>query len=308
MQTVSETNGVKQKAPGFFRVLFSLCGGTSLFPTLAAASVLRMLFYLLLLALLVSVPVSWSGAKRDKSKFAAAQEIFSSSFGNKIVYNGAFVPEKNIDKAKTVAFPGFGKLFYFPAAPEKVPEKSEYADLDYLCIWTPGKLSFACRSTSEEWVINSYNGKGIEFTTAHGAQELFSFTPAAQKTLSVEPSISVHQLFDDIYTAWILRIFFSHAAAIFILPLFYSLVLLIVLRFTFAKVTPEKAWLAWWKCGVYAAFPGALIVTAVTVLDLDYLSFNTVYMTAAMVYGLFAVMRFEIWKNPEGYEKYHEQQ
>ena len=308
MSNVSDTACVKEKAPGFFRTLFSLCGGTELFPALASRSVARMLAYLLILAVLTSIPVVYFAGKSERPKFSAAGEIFSSSFGKSIVYNGSFVPEKDPDKARTVLFPGFGKVFYFPSAPAKLPEKSEYADLDYLCVWTPGRITFACRGAGEDWVVNTFDASKISFSTAHGADELFKFTPAGVADNANGFTISSDSLFEDIYTAWQIREFVSHSAAIFILPLIYALFLLVVLRFSFAKVTPEKSWVAWWKCGVYAAFPGALIVTAVTILNIDYLSFNTVYMSATMTYGLFAVMRFEIWKNPESYKKYHEQQ
>ena len=70
----------------------------------------------------------------------------------------------------------------------------------------------------------------------------------------------------------------------------------IVLRFTFAKVTSPN-YFEWWKCGVYAAFPGALIASAITAFDLPLISFTTAYMLSAMVYGLHAVMRVEYEKS-----------
>ena len=112
-------------------------------------------------------------------------------------------------------------------------------------------------------------------------------------------TFSCNTLFDEISLAFDIRNWIVHFTSLFFLPLIYALLLLVVLRFSFAKVSPQPTYLVWWKCGVYAAFPGALISSAIVAFDLPLISFSTAYMLSSMVYGLHAVMRIEIEKTPE---------
>ena len=76
----------------------------------------------------------------------------------------------------------------------------------------------------------------------------------------------------------------------------YSLFLLLIVKMTIARVSPEQTPLAWWKCGVYAAFPGGIIGSVIVAFSLPYISFSTVYILSTMVYGLHAIMKVEYIK------------
>ena len=285
------------KPCGFIGAFIGCCCGTGIFVTLSRHSVWRMLLHLLLLALLISIPVTYFVGRRAEPEFSAAREIFISSFGKEILFNTearGFQPAKDPRKARSAVFPGFGRIFYYPSVPEKLPDSSTYADLSCFAVWSPGNLSVAYRGTDSQWVVNTFNRSGISFFVSSRPEELFKIVPAEPtgKVIAFDSA----QLFDEISFAYRIRVFVSHAAAVFILPLIYSLILQIVLRFTFAKVTSPN-YFEWWKCGVYAAFPGALIASAINAFDLPLISFTTAYMLSAMVYGLHAVMRVEYEKS-----------
>ena len=294
-----ENNSLKRaekKHFGFIRSFIGTCCGTQVFVVLSRHSLWRVLAHLLLLALLISVPVTVMVSKRYAPEFSAAREIFVSTFGSEVYFdteNLGLKPSKEPDKARTAVFPGFGRIFYYPAAPEKIPDSSAYADLGCFAVWSPGNLSIAYRGADSQWVVNSFNSSGMSFFVSSRPEELFKVVPeqAGGKTVK----FSSERIFDEMFFAYRVRCYIVHAAAIFVLPLIYSLLLLAVLKFTFARVAPPD-YFAWWKCGVYAAFPGALIASAVPAFDLPLLSFSTAYMLSTMIYGLHAVMRVEYEK------------
>ena len=278
---------------------FGTCSGTTVFPVLCRHSVLRMLWHLLLLSVVLAFAVTWFSDKKTAPLIAASREVFISSFGKEILWytDGAFVPEKDPEKARTLAFHGVGKLFYRPSESEPLPAPAEYADIYCVGVWTPGEITFAFRNTSDGWVVNRVNGSGMSVGVAADAVELFRYT-AGKKGEKVM-KISCADIFKDIAAANSVRNWIAHFGALFFLPLIYALLLLVVIKFSFAKVSPYPTYLIWWKCGVYAAFPGALIASAIVAFDLPLISFSTAYMLSSMVYGLHAVMRIELEKNPD---------
>ena len=256
----------------------------------------RMLAHLLLLSLVISLPVTYMVCRRSRAEFTASREIFVSTFGEKLLFNveqRGFQPSKKPGEARTAVFPGFGRIYYYPDEPSSLPDGSTYADLECFAVWSPGNISVVYRGTEHEWMVNSFNASGITFYTSSRAADLFKAVPASSSGKVLE--FSADRLFDEIFFAYKARVFITHAFSLFVLPLIYSLILLGVLRFTFARVAPPD-YLAWWKCGVYASFPGALISSSITALDLPLISFTTAYMLSAMIYGLHAVMRVEYEK------------
>ena len=296
------------KSCSFIRAFAGTCCGTGIFVILCRHRVWKMLAHLLLLSLLISFPVTFMVGRRARAEFTAAREIFVSTFGKELLFNveyKGFKPSKNPEESRSAVFPGFGRIYYFPTVPAAFPDRSSYADLNSFAVWSPGKVSVVHRGTENEWVVNSFSAEGISFFVSSRPAELFSVLPAGQGGKVLK--FSSDRLFDEIFFAYKVRVYITHAVALFVLPLIYALILLGVLRFTFARVTVPDYW-AWWKCGVYAAFPGALIASAVTALDLPLISFTTAYMLSAMIYGLHAVMRIEYEKSAEEFEneKYRE--
>ena len=298
MNSENSISNVQIKPLGFIKSFIGTCCGTAVFSTLCRHSVVRMLWHLFLLAVLLAFAVSWFGSRENRSRIAAAEEIFTNSFGSKITCytDGAFVPEKNPEQPRVVVFPGFGKLFYSPLPDRGAPDRSEYADLIYFGVWTPGMVLFAFRNAPDNWMVNRISGSRMSFGMVDDPNDLFRY--AEGKKSGTGLTISSSQLFNEISMAYNFRNWISHFVAIFILPLIYSALLLLVVRFSFARVSPQPTWLLWWKCGVYAAFPGALISSAIVALELPLISFSTAYMLTSMVYGLHAVMRIELEKKP----------
>lgn len=297
---IADNNKTDQVKPlGFVSSFIGTCSGTTVFTVLGRHSVLRMLWHLLLLSVLLSFAVTWMGKKNSAPVIAASREIFTSYFGNNILWypDGAFVPEKSPETARTLLFPGVGKLFYLPQKDGKLPTPAEYAGLSCIGVWTPGEISFAFRNASDSWLVNRINRSGMDFSTTSDAAELFRY--AAGKTDGNSVKISCSKLFEEISLAFDIRNWIVHFTSLFILPLIYALLLLVVVKFSFAKVSPQPTYLIWWKCGVYAAFPGALISSAIVAFELPLISFSTAYMLSSMAYGLHAVMRIELEKNPE---------
>ena len=287
---------VSTKHYSFIRSFLGTCCGTTIFVVLGRHRLWRVLLHLFLLALLISVPVTWFVSKRVAPEFSAAREIFVSTFGKEIVFNTetrGFQPSLNPETYRVAAFPGLGKIFYYPSAPEKLPDNSAYADLACFAVWSPGNISVAYRADNQ-WMVNSFNSSGVSFAVSSEPADLFKTISAVPGGKTVQLSSS--RLFEEIFFAYKMRVFITHALALFVLPLIYSLILLGVLRFTFARVTAPD-YFTWWKCGVYAAFPGALIASAITAFDLPLISFTTAYMLASMIYGLHAVMRVEYEKS-----------
>lgn len=286
----------EKKHLSFIRTFIGTCCGTQVFVVLSRHSLWRVLAHLLLLALLISVPVTVMISKRCAPEFSAAREIFVSTFGSDVYFNTESLglsPIKEPEKARTAVFPGFGRIFYYPVAPEKLPDSSSYADLGCFAVWSPGNLSIAYRGSDNQWMVNTFNRSGISFSISSRPEELFNVVQAQAGGKTVK--FSSERIFNEIFFAYRVRCYIAHAVAIFVLPLIYSLLLLAVLKFTFARVAPPD-YFAWWKCGVYAAFPGALIASAVPAFDLPLLSFSTAYMLSTMIYGLHAVMRVEYEK------------
>ena len=173
----SSINNIKPL--GFIGTFLGTCSGTTVFTALCRHSVLRMLWHLFLLSVLLSFAVTLIGKKNSSAVIAASREIFISSFGEDItVYpSGKITSEKSPDSARTLFFPGVGKLFYIPEKVDKLPDPAEYAGVGCVAVWTPGEISFAFRNTSDNWLVNRISRLGMSFITTSDPAELFRYTP-----------------------------------------------------------------------------------------------------------------------------------
>ena len=284
---------------GFFRSFFAACSGAAPFELLSRHSLARAAWHLVLLSVLLSLATGYFLLKSERPRLAAAEQVFEETFGSKLLFaNGSVTPEKSVDTARTLVLPGTGTLYYRPDAVIPVPERSSLNDLPYICVWTPGAVTLASVSGENSWFVSRWSAEGIANFSTGDLKDVFKFVPQAADTVDANGfSMSVREFFDVISNACFIRSIITHFFASFILPLVYSTMLLLIVKFSIGRVTAFPEPLRWWKTGVYASFPGLLVGSCITAFHLPFISFSTACMASTLIYGLHIILRMEYKKN-----------
>lgn len=283
---------------GFFRTFFAVCSGTAPFEFLSCHSLARVACHLIVLSLLLSLATGYFQLRSERPRIAAAEQLFEETFGNKLVFlNGSVIPEKSADAARTLILPGTGTLYYLPGNGTPVPDRSGLNDLPYICVWTPGAVTLASVSGENSWFVSRWSAKGIANFGTSDLKDVFKFFPRTETENANGFAMSVREFFEVILNACFIRSLMIHFISCFLLPLIYSTMLLVVVKFSIGRITSEPEPLRWWKTGVYASFPGLLIGSCITAFRLPFVSFSTACMASTLVYGLHIILRMEYKKN-----------
>ena len=283
---------------GFFRSFFAACSGTAPFELLSCHSLARLACHLVILSILLSGATGYFLLKSERPRLSAAEQLFEETFGSKLSFcNGSVVPEKSVDTPRTLVLPGTGTLYYLPSVNSPVPERKDLNDLPYICVWTPGAITLASVSGENSWFVSRWEAKGISNFSTADTRDIFKFISQESEAGASGFTMSVAEFFDVIVNACFIRSLIIHFFSCFILPLIYSTILLLVVKFSIGRITAKPEPLRWWKTGVYASFPGLLVGSCITAFHLPFISFSTACMASTLVYGLHIILRMEYKKN-----------
>ncbi len=283
---------------GFFRSFFAACSGTAPFELLSRHSLGRIAWHLVLLALTFSLATGYFLGKAERPRLSAAEQLFEETFGKELTFvNGSVIPEKSIENQRALLMPGVGTLYYLPVPNTTLPDRTGLSELPYVCVWTPGAVTLASVSGENSWFVSRWSISGISNFSTSEVKEIFKFFPQVKIEPSNGFSMSVREFFDVILNAYYIRVTVVHFLASFLLPLIYSAILLMIVKFSIGRITVEPEPLRWWKTGIYAAFPGVFVGSCITAFQLPFISFSTACMASTLVYGLHIILRMEYNKN-----------
>lgn len=318
------------KRYGFFNTFISVCSGTSIFPEIVKFPFRRMVWHLFILAVL-------GGAVNVAFRYHPFNVLYEESclklqkeFGDLVYSEKGILPTENPDKQGTVYLEDF-RVDYFPKIEELKDFKPE-DDASFGIAWSPNSISawilsdgkpapfmpllMPVAQESEEFRKSiSHMWEKIKGDT-DGSLSLFDMAeiykiPSSQlkagkrkfrkfetNMLGIPYKITTVFIFYLISQIFINCLFFSPMYI-----LIFSLFSYFLGKSNMLSVTFKELFIV----GIYTGFPGLVIATLYTALNLPVLDFQSVFLISYLFYSFpvfsrlqFAQMQKE---NPSGSER-----
>lgn len=289
---------------GFWRAFFGTCSGRDIFYDLRLHSWGRCLWHLFLLSLITGIIIGHVRSKRVNGEIDVVESAFTARFGSEIYTNGSvgnwswIAPVQDPLKPRDMALPGGGRV-YFTGNSRAVPASLKDVT-GPVFVWSPAALGIAAPVGS-----GKYNC--VILNTAQNTMENFSGSPAslervfkeAPQKLPMAPEKMKKELCSDFFNG------ISAAAGFLIccgaviwnfsLVLLYTGIFMLMYRLLNGP-TGRLRFLTlggMWKCGIYAAFPPMAVAAFFPVLELPFVSYETVFMVGLLVYWMAVAARLE---------------
>ena len=287
----------------FFKALWGTCTGRDIFYALRYHSWGRVIWHLLLLCIITALITAYAEQRRGAGLFEAGKLAFTSVFGDKISVDDHrnpwswVAPVSLPEKPREISLPNGGR-FYYTALSRRVPDSLKNVNGPVL-VWTPAALALALPVGGGRYDFAMVDGQG-KMTRDSGGIELVSkvFQEVPQK-FAVAPEKLRQESVDDVFGAvWFLYGFFLKTGLIlrnFLLVWLYTLIFMAMYRLLNGP-TGRLRFLTlkeMWKCGIYASFPPVIIASLFPILDLPFVSYETVFMIALLIYWMAGIARLE---------------
>lgn len=289
---------------GFFRALLGSCCGRDIFYILRTHSWGRTLFHLFLLSLITGVIISHVRFERVSGWITAAEEVFTEVFGKEICVTDKVgtwnwvCPVKDPLTPRKIALPQGGMLYY--TGNSSVVPDSLKSVTGTLIVWSPVKMGIAVpagKGTSNCMTVDTASGKLTQFTGSNASLEKIFKENPDQLPRSVKEMKK--ESVDTFFMAVASLAGFCMAVGTVLWNFFITLLYTGIFIGMYRLLNGASGRLRFltlkemWKCGIYAAFPAMVIASFFPVLELPFVSYETVFMIGLLIYWMAVTAKLE---------------
>ena len=293
---------------GFLNTFISVCSGTAIFPQIAKYSLLRMIWHLFLLAVLggcVNIAFRYHPFNSAYEEYCTKLE---SKFGQISFSEKGITPTINPDRPGTLRRDNF-RLDYFP---QMDALKTFHPDEEFPLgiAWTPKSMvawilydhtpypfmpmlipSFADPDQVNEGMsllMKRLNGETDKKISLYEASDIYKIevAPSEYKTIPFrEFKTNITGVPLSLPTLYLLYLFSEIVVNVLLISPVY---ILIFTLFSYFLGKSEMLSIKFSKLlivGIYTGFPGVVIATLYTALDLPYLDFQSVFLLSYLIYS-----------------------
>ena len=287
----------------FYKALWGTCTGRECFYALRFNSWGRVIVHLLLLSIITGFLTAWVDQERKKGLFEAGKISFTNVFGEQICVDDRRAPWNWVcpaafpEKPREIALPN-GGCFYYTALSRTVPESLKRVT-GLILVWTPASLAVAVPAGNNTYDFAHVDENGNVTRDSGGIDEIRKFFQGAPEKFPLVPEKcrkeSVNTVFDSVW--FLLGFIYKLSLTLrnFLLVGLYTLIFMGMYRLLNGPsgrlhfLTLKEMW----KCGVYASFPPMIIASLFPILELPFVTYETVFMIALLIYWLSVVARLE---------------
>lgn len=287
----------------FFKAFFGTCSGRDIFYALRLNSWGRCIWHLLILSIITAFITAYAEQRRTAGLFEAAKLSFINSFGSSICVDKQssawnwVCPAAAPTLPREIPMPNGGR-FYYTGLSRSVPESLKTVS-GMVLVWTPEALTLALPLSGGSYDVATVSRYGT-MNRAEGSMELVRkvFRNAPEK-FSVPPEKlrqeSVNDIWDGVSLLLGFCLKFGLTLRNFLLVWLYTLIFMGMYRLLNGP-TGRLRFLTlkeMWKCGIYASFPPMVIASLFPILDLPFVTYETVFMIALLIYWMAVIARLE---------------
>ena len=246
-------------------------------------------------------------SQRFSTLVDAAEAAFTSVFGDKIWVSTPqnswnwVAPVKDPLNPREMALPGGGRLYYTGSS--KTLPASLKSVTGITVVWSPEALGIAVPGANggDCVIIERASARIDRFTGTNAALEkIFKKAPGklpAEK-MTEENANTFFMVIQFLYTVTAVcgTVLWNFFITLLYTGIFVGMYRLLNgpsgrLRFLTLKEM--------WKCGIYAAFPAMAVATFFPVLELPFISYETVFMIGLLIYWLSVTAKLESTPAPD---------
>ena len=301
---------------GFLKSFTGCCCGRYIFYTLRHHSWGRTLLHLFLLSLITGIIIGQVKTERFRGQLETFQAVFTGIFGEEIYVTPQagnwnwIAPVQNPLAPRETTIPGGGK-FYYTGNARKIPASLKNVT-GTAVVWSPEMLGIAVpagHGTFNCVTVRTATGEIDRFTgTPASLEKIFTNAPAGIPRQEMLKKESVSEFFSGLSA---LLSFFLCAGTViwnFFLAVLYTGIFMLMYRLLNGP-SGRLRFLSlqeMWKCGIYASFPAMAVAAFFPVLELPFVSYETVFMVGLLIYWM-SVTAYLERTSPEQEEQNNEQ-
>jgi hypothetical protein len=298
---------MKQK--GFFKTVISVCSGTEDFPVLIQQPLPVTLLNILLLTFFCALFNIAAGFYPFYKSYVETTGLLKKKFGRIEFTEKGIVPEKDRDRPGTVINEDLFRIDYYPdsgSAAKYNPGRIYHMGI----FWTPETVLFWMRimNDSKRMIVIPLLVPVKHTASPEEIMKYFKASESSEEINLIEASAKFYKIMPDEFSSFgsVEFLDFTTNIVMFIpmtIPVLYALylyffifyniifssMLYLIFFASFAyffgkgggmKLTFSELF----KAAVYTAFPGFIIATVYTALDLPYLDFQTIFLISYFIY------------------------
>ncbi len=279
----------------FFRIIFSICQGTGIFPELSRISLLRAFLHLIILSTLLSGLMSIMRYPFIENSITQITQVITDNFGEVRSSDRGIIPSIAPEKPRKVeVMPGL-IMEYFPN--ENVdPKALQVNDYNMGIVWTPGATAIWIKDVMvfpllySETILQEHRKVRVEPATPDGISSFIKYYYCADNKFDFSSirNFTARILYSGLLFSYFIQmgmIFFGCLLFTTMFTGFYALGGGIGL----SGVKYKNIWLI----GLYAGFPALIVGAVVSGLNLPYVNYSTVYLFGFLGYFFFIVSRMQ---------------
>ena len=287
----------------FWKALLGTCAGRKIFYSLRFNSWGRVIWHLFLLSFITAVITGNVQHSRLTDYVEASRIAFSDTFGKEICIDQQrnpwnwVCPAKDPAKPRELALPGGGRFFYTGLS-RQVPASLK-TTTGAVLVWTPVSFSMAVPDKEGAFDCASIDKKGKLVRSSGSIEQVEKFFTSAPEKMPLSPEKmereSVKTVFENVSAllnfCLVTGAFFRN----FMLVWLYTGIFMGMYRLLngpsgrLSFLTLKEMW----KCGVYAAFPPMVIASCFPILELPFVTYETVFMIALLIYWMAVTAKLE---------------
>ncbi len=307
---------------GFIATTLAICSGTTIFRDLRKTSIFRMAAHLIALALLCSVANVMLGLYPFEAKYYSACQKLEKQFGGLRRSDKGMVPANTPDKPGTVFLDSF-RVDYFPNDTD-LDKFDPSDDFNVGIVWTPDIVARWTKISKNSFqvvpIIIPPPGENVEGLRAFMkkltrianrgklAKSLRAWVIPPEDMMPWAESASFHEfktnmlggVWLDLPTIYGMNLFSGILVnALFISPLY--ILVFTAFSFVFGRSgTLGMNFKQLFVVGMYTGFPGMIIATIYTALDLPALDYQSVFLLSYLIYSFPVFSRLSRNVNGDG--------
>ena len=287
----------------FLKAFFGTCSGREIFYALRHNSWGRCIFHIFLLSIISGVIIGQVQLRRVQGTLEAARIAFTNTFGKEICVDAKrstwnwVCPALDPAFAREMALPGGGR-FYYTGVSNSVPDSVKTVT-GSIIVWSPDTFAMAMPAGTNTYNSIVIKADGTMERATGSLDAVTDIFKAEGKKLPADPGKMEKESVSDIFLGISALLGFSLSAGAvlrnFILVWLYTGLFMGMYRLL-NGASGRLRFLTlreMWKCGVYAAFPAMAIASLFPILDLPFVSYETVFMIGLLVYWMAVTAKLE---------------
>ena len=287
----------------FWKAFLGTCAGRQIFYSLRFNSWGRVIWHLFLLSFITGVITGNVQNSRLTDYVEASRIAFSDTFGKEICIDQKrtpwnwVCPAEDPAKPRELALPGGGRFFYTGLS-RQVPASLKTTS-GTIIVWTPTRFAMAVPDKNGTFDCASIDEKGRISRSSGTLDRVEKFFSAVPEKLpgSVEKMNreSVKTVFENVSAllnfCLVTGAFFRN----FMLVWLYTGIFMGMYRLLngpsgrLSFLTLKEMW----KCGIYASFPPMVIASLFPILELPFVTYETVFMIGLLIYWMAVTAKLE---------------